>query len=130
MIKANPDLRFVFNELPIFGDVSEHAAREAIAVHRSKGDVLGLYSAFMATRPLDQTAIDRVAQAHQVDPKAVETGLAKQDADKQLGDVRALAEKLGIEGTPAFIVGDTMIPGEDVDSLNAAIAAQRKIKKG
>ena len=130
MIKANPDLRFVFKELPIFGDISEHAAREAIAVHRSKGDVLGLYAAYMETRPLDQAAIDRIAQAHQVDPKAVETGLAKQDADKQLDDVRALAEKLGIEGTPAFIVGDTMIPGEDVDALNQAIAAQRRMKKG
>lgn len=130
LIKANPDLRVVFKELPIFGDISEHAAREAIAVHRSKGDVLSLYNAYMATRPLDQAAIDRIAKDHQVDPKAVETGLAKVDADKQLDDVRKLALALGIEGTPAFIVGDTMVPGEDMDSLNAAIAAARKKKAG
>lgn len=130
LIKANPDLRVVFKELPIFGDVSEHAAREAIAAHRAKADVLGLYSAMMSTRPLDAAAIDRIAAAHQLDPKAVETGLAKVDADKQLDDVRKLAEALGIEGTPAFIVGDTMVPGEDMESLNAAIAAERKTKKG
>ena len=130
LAKANPDVRVVFKEPPIFGDVSEHAAREAIAVHRAKGDVLGLYAAMMATRPLDAAAIDRIAAAHQVDPKAVETGPAKQDADKQLDDVRKLAETLGIEGTPAFIIGDAMIPGEDMDAVNAAIAAQRKLKKG
>jgi protein-disulfide isomerase len=130
LIKANPDLRLVFKELPIFGDVSEHAAREAIAAKRSHGDVLALYRDMMATHPLDAAAIDRIAAAHQLDPKAVETGLAKQDADKQLADVRDLAENLGIEGTPAFIVGDTMVPGEDMDALNTAIAAARKAKKG
>jgi protein-disulfide isomerase len=129
LIKANPDLRFVFKELPIFGDVSEHAAREAIATERAHGDVLSLYATYMTTRPLDAAAIDRIAKEHQIDPKAVETGLAKQDADKQLADIRNLAEALGIEGTPAFIVGDTMIPGEDIEALNTAIAAARKAKK-
>jgi protein-disulfide isomerase len=130
LIKTNPDVRVVFKELPIFGDVSEHAAREAIAAHRAHGDVLGLYSAMMATRPLDQAAIDRIAKDHQLDPKAVETGLAKVDADKQLADVRKLAEALNIEGTPAFIVGDTMVPGEDMDAITTAIAAARKAKGG
>ena len=30
-----------------------------------------------------------------------------------------------IEGTPAFIVGNTMIPGADLAALKAAIAAAR-----
>jgi protein-disulfide isomerase len=130
LIKSSPDLRVVFKELPIFGDISEHAAREAIALKRAGGDVVALYRDYMATRPLDRAAIDRIAKAHQLDPEKVETGLAKADADKQLADVRSLAETLGIEGTPAFIVGDTMIPGEDMDALNEAIAQARKAKKG
>lgn len=126
LIKANPDLRFVFKELPIFGDVSEHAAREAIVLNRAHGDVLGLYSGYMATRPLDTAAIDRIAMEHHIDPHAAESGTQKIDADRQLQDTHTLAEQLGIEGTPAFIVGDTMIPGEDMDALNAAIASARK----
>lgn len=129
LVASDKDIRLVFKELPIFGDISEHAAREAIALKRAGGDVLSLYRAFMATRPLDKAAIDRISKDHQLDPSAVETGLAKADADKQLADVRALAETLGIEGTPAFIVGDTMIPGEDMDALNAAIADAKKAKK-
>ena len=31
LIKSNPDIRFVFKEMPIFGATSEHAARAAIA---------------------------------------------------------------------------------------------------
>jgi protein-disulfide isomerase len=30
-----------------------------------------------------------------------------------------------IDGTPSFIVGDTMIPGADMNALRAAIAAAR-----
>jgi protein-disulfide isomerase len=40
--------------------------------------------------------------------------------------VRELATNLGVQGTPAFIVGGTMIPGDDTDALHAAIAAARK----
>jgi protein-disulfide isomerase len=130
LMATNKDIRLVFKELPIFGDVSEHAAREAIAMKRAGGDVFALYKAYMATHPLDKAAIDRIAKEHQLDPNAVETGLAKADADKQLADVRNLAETLGIDGTPAFIVGDTMVPGEDMDALTAAIDAARKAKKG
>jgi protein-disulfide isomerase len=127
---GDKDIRLVFKELPIFGDTSEHAAREAIALKRAGGDVFALYKAFMAAHPLDKAAIDRIAKEHLLDPNAVETGLAKADADKQLADVRALAEALSIDGTPAFIVGDTMVPGEDMDALNAAIAEAKKAKKG
>ena len=34
-------------------------------------------------------------------------------------------QALKIDGTPAFIVGDTMIPGADMDALKAAIAAAK-----
>jgi protein-disulfide isomerase len=40
---------------------------------------------------------------------------------RQLRDTRALATSLKIEGTPAFVVGDTLIPGADVDALRTAI---------
>ena len=38
----------------------------------------------------------------------------------------ASATKLAINGTPGFIVGDTVIRGEDYDSLTAAITAAEK----
>ncbi len=61
LIEKNPDIRFVFKEMPIFGATSEHAAYAAIAVKKSGGDYLGLYQALMATHPLDRATIDKIA---------------------------------------------------------------------
>jgi protein-disulfide isomerase len=45
--------------------------------------------------------------------------------ERQILDTHALAEALKIDGTPAFIVGQTMIPGADMGALRNAIAAAR-----
>jgi protein-disulfide isomerase len=37
--------------------------------------------------------------------------MASPDIQKEIDDTRALAQKLGIQGTPHFMVGDRIIPG-------------------
>jgi protein-disulfide isomerase len=123
IVAKNPDVRVVFKELPIFGDVSDHAAIAAIAVKRAGGDYLAVWRDFMAAKPLDAAAIDRILRAHKIDPKLVETHTA--EAKKQIVDAHKLASELGIEGTPAFVVGDTLVPGRDMDAVKKAIAEQR-----
>ncbi|MDR3512290.1 MAG: DsbA family protein [Caulobacteraceae bacterium] len=125
LIKDNPDVRFVFKEFPIFGATSEKAAAGAIAVKRAGGDYVGLYHDFMGARPLDDAAIDRILAAHGVTAATLQDATLKTEAATQLADVRRLAIGVGIEGTPAFIIGDTMVPGEDMDAVRAAIKAQR-----
>ncbi|HEY5105343.1 MAG TPA: DsbA family protein [Caulobacteraceae bacterium] len=122
LIKANPDVRFVFKEMPIFGPTSEHAARAAIAVKKANGDYLRFYQTLMATKALDDGAIDRIARAE----GARSAGLApNRSADAQIADVTALFNALALDGTPTFIVGDEIIPGEDMDAVSAAIARLR-----
>ena len=41
---------------------------------------------------------------------------------EQLNDIRTLAQALGLQGTPAFIIGDYVIPGADLDAVKAALA--------
>ncbi|QUD88145.1 DsbA family protein [Phenylobacterium montanum] len=125
LIKANPDLRVVFKEFPIFGAASERAAAGAVLVKQSGGDYLGVYHDFMTTRPLDEAAVDRILKAHGTDPARLDDALVRAAADRQLADVRNLAISLDIDGTPAFIIGDTLIPGEDLDAVKAAIAKAR-----
>lgn len=122
LIRANPDIRFVFKEMPIFGPTSEEAARTALAVKAAGGDYLRYYGQLMAAHPVDQDAIARVGrQAGAKAADAAQTGAFT----RQLDQTADLFNKLDLGGTPAFIVGDTIIPGEDVDALNAAIAKQR-----
>jgi protein-disulfide isomerase len=128
LIQANPDVRFVFKEFPIFGAASDKAALAAITVKHDGGDYLGVYKDFMAARPLDEAAIDRILIAHGVAPASVNDAQAKASATSQIADIRKLAISVGIEGTPAFIIGDTLVPGEDMDAVKAAITAARNSK--
>ncbi|MEO8926775.1 MAG: DsbA family protein [Caulobacteraceae bacterium] len=122
LIGANHDVRFVFKEMPIFGPTSQHAARAALAVKKAGGDYLGLYQALMATHPLDDAAIDRIALAKGA--RAADLG-ANPAAERQLSDTTELFTKLALGGTPAFIVGDQIVYGEDMDAVAAAIVKAR-----
>ena len=129
LIQANPDLRFVFKEMPIFGATSEHAARAALAVKTANGDSLGLYQAFMSARPLDDAAIDRIALrkgAHAADLAPA----AAPAPNAQIARTTALFTKLSLGGTPAFIVGDSIILGADMPAVDIAIARARAKAKG
>ena len=124
LIRDNPDVRFVFKELPIFGSVSDTAAKVAVsAPAKAKG--LALYSAMMADKALDDAAIDRHLKAAGIDPAAARAAAAGPEVAKHIEDTRALAQALKIEGTPHFIVGDVIIPGADMAALKAAIATAR-----
>lgn len=121
LIQDNPDVRFVFKEFPIFGEVSETAARMALTYEgKSKG--LTLYKAWMEDRGLDEAALDRHLIQAGLDPAAVRKSAASPAITAQLNDVRTLAGALGLQGTPAFIVGDYVIPGADIDAVKAALA--------
>jgi protein-disulfide isomerase len=125
LVRRDPDIRFVFKEMPIFGATSEHAARAALAVKQAGGDYLGLYEAFMATHPLDDQTIDQIAVAKGANLAVLNSKALADATQAQLADVQKLAAALAIEGTPGFIVGDQIIPGEDIDAINAAVAQQR-----
>lgn len=124
MIKGNPDIRFVFKEFVIFGPNSEAAARAAIGAGK-QGKYFDVYQRFMAQKAISQAALPALLQADNVDvAKAAQSG-ADPAVTQHLKDVHDLATTLRIEGTPAFIVGDTMVPGADMDALKAAIAKAR-----
>ena len=123
LIHARPDVRFVFKEMPIFGAVSQRAAKAALAVKKAGGDYLGLYQALMSTRGLDEPTIDRLAAAHGARPADIAANPA---ADKQMADTASLFAKLDLGGTPAFIVGDDIVYGEDMDAVAAAVAKAKR----
>ena len=123
LIHDHADIRFVFKEMPIFGATSEHAAYAALAVKKAGGDYLGLYRTFMETQPLDDSAINRIAVAHgaklaDIAPNAQNTA--------QLAATNALFDKLALDGTPGFVVGDQILAGDDMPALKAAIAAAKR----
>jgi len=121
VIHDNPNVRFVFKEFPIFGASSDRAAEGALVVKQRGGDYVGLYRDFMTTKGLNEAAIDQILAAHGVTPADLDSQATIAQTMAHLSAVKQLAITLGIDGTPAFVIGDTLIPGEDPDGLRAAI---------
>ena len=60
------------------------------------------------------TTVDRLARQQGV--------ITVPDANPHLAATAALFQKLALGGTPAFIAGDDVVYGEDMDAVAAAIA--------
>ena len=122
LIHRRPDVRFVFKEMPIFGAESDHAAYAALAVRKAGGDYLGLYQNFMAARPLDDASIDSIAVAKGANRADIFPGAS---STSQLASTKALFDKLALDGTPGFVVGNHIMSGDDMAALEAAIDKTR-----
>jgi protein-disulfide isomerase len=125
IIHDNPDVRVVFKEYVIFHEASRRGAIAALEVKRAGGDYLGLYHDLMSTESLDEATVAKLVKAHGGDPSKLEAEFQAPDFSAQIDSVQKLATTLGLQGTPAFIVGNTLISGENTAGLKAAIAAAR-----
>ena len=124
LIRDNPDVRFVFKEFPIFGEVSDTAAKIALTPEgKAKG--LDLYRGWMGEKALDEESLDAHLQSAGLDPAALRKAAEDPAIQRQLLDTRTLASALRIEGTPAFIIGGTMVPGADLTAVRAAITVAK-----
>lgn len=127
LVQKNPDVRLVLKDFVIFGHDSEAAARLALGA-KDQGKSLELYKALMAENALDAASALRVAQGLGVDLAKAKAVGESQVVTQHLADTEALAKTLALQGTPAFIVGDTLIPGADINALKLAIEQTRASK--
>lgn len=124
LIKSNPDVRFVFKEFAFQTQDSIAAAKMALTpVARPRG--LELYAGLMAQKPLNPETVDRVFRTAGVDPARARAGANDPAIERQISETHDLARALGIDGTPAFVVGDQIIHGADMNALRAAIEAAK-----
>lgn len=127
LIEENPDVRVVFKEFPIFGEQSDTTAA-IMLTDLVKPKTLELHDRLMAEKSLNDAAIDRHLRELGIDPAAARKAAEAPAIQKQLEDTHELAAALGINGTPAFIIGDRIIAGADMSAVRSAITAQRAAK--
>ena len=112
VVKNDPNVRVVYKEFPILGPASTYASRAAIA-SRKQGDdkYRAFHDALMAAREVNPASVLAIAKQVGLDTAK----LTKDMRDPKVGEIirrnHELAEKLGIRGTPAFVIGDEMVPG-------------------
>jgi protein-disulfide isomerase len=127
LLGQDKQLRFVYKELPVLGADSITASRAALAA-RKQGKYDALHRALMGTKgQLDEPTVLKVAQSAGLDSDRLKRDMAAPEIDRALKANAALAEALDIRGTPAFVVGDDIVPGAiDLGTLKALIAAARQ----
>ena len=107
----DPRLRLVYKELPILGRVSVTAAHAALAAER-QGKYEAFHRAMMAARGnITDATVFQVARSVGLDLDRLERDMAAPEIDKAIASNIKLADALDINGTPAFVIGDRMIPG-------------------
>ena len=110
LLDEDSDLRVVFKELPVLGPDSERAARAALASRR-QGGYVPFHFALMAAEDLSLQGIRAAAEAVGLDPDRLEADMSAPEVNAAIQANYALANELGIEGTPAFVIGTQLIPG-------------------
>ena len=104
-------LRVVYKELPILGPDSLVAARVALAAH-AQGKYLELHRALMATtEALTGPAVLEIARGLGLDETRLKADMGSAGITAAIEKNRALAQALGVSGTPAFVVGTDLVPG-------------------
>jgi protein-disulfide isomerase len=110
LLDEDRDLRVVFKELPVLGPDSVRAARAALASRKQDGYV-PFHFVLMAADDLSMEGIRAAAAEVGLDPDRLESDMSAPDVLAAIEANYALANELGIEGTPAFVIGDQLIPG-------------------
>ena len=124
-IAANPDLRVVIRELPVLTPQSADAARMALAAAR-QGKYARFRSAMFAAGRPDAASIASAARAAGLDPAATRAALGDAAISAEIERNVEIATRLGIAGTPGWVIGKRILSGEQgAQGLARAIAAAR-----
>ena len=111
VLEKNPSVRLVIKEFPILAESSILGARAAIAAQR-QGKFPAFHAEMMEWRgKLDANAIDRMAKKVELDRQKLQRDMADPATDFILNRTRQAAAAFDLQGTPALIIGDNIIPG-------------------
>jgi protein-disulfide isomerase len=127
LIKEDSRLRVVYNEFPVLGRESVYASRAALAA-KKQGKYEPFHNALMGLKgQLGDEVVLKTAASVGLDVEKLKSDMGTPDIEAQLRRNHELAQALEVRGTPAFIVGSTLIPGAvDVATLRQKIAEARK----
>jgi protein-disulfide isomerase len=110
LLASDPDLRIVMKEFPILGPDSLLAARAALAAHE-QGGYEAMHWALLAANRIDEAVIRSLALANGLDADRLFADMEADAVADHIQDNILLAQGLGINGTPSFIIGETVLPG-------------------
>jgi protein-disulfide isomerase len=125
LLSKDKSIKLVYKEFPILGPQSRVAAQAALAANRQ-----GKYDAFhhglLESDQATDAAIKNISNRLGLNYATLQKDMADPKLNEALDRNLRLASTLDIDGTPAFIVGQQVIPGAiDMDYLAKVVLAER-----
>lgn len=126
LLAADSDVRVVYREWPILGEGSVFAARAALAA-RAQGKYEEMHWALMEARGrVEEASVLALARSLDLDVDQLVADMQSDEVNAHLAASSQLAQSLGFTGTPAFVIGDALVPGAvPLEELQELIAEKR-----
>ena len=127
LLQKDHGLRLVYKDIPVLGPASVMESRAILAAQ--KQGAYGRMQEALMSNPAQpsQSMIAETAHTLGLDPARLAADMAGPAVTKRIDANMSLARDLHVDGTPVFMVGDTIIPGAvDEAALQAAIVQARK----
>lgn len=127
LIGSDKGLRVVYREWPVFGEDSEFAARASLA-SLDQGRYWQLHAALLGlkSRAVEATVM-RTAREVGLDEAKLRAAMDAPRVTRHIETSFALADHMGLKGTPSFIAGDEGVFGEmNLAEMRELIARARK----
>jgi protein-disulfide isomerase len=127
LLENHDDVRVVLIEFPVLGPDSLRAAQASLAVWRQAPErYAGFHAALMEADDLSAPALVALAEEHGLDGDRLVEDMQGDAVRERLMENHRLAQELGVEGTPAFVVGDRFMAGAvPLERLEAAVTDAR-----
>ena len=128
LLQADRKVRLVLKDLPILGNASQLESRALLAAQR-QGGYFKLHDAIMAaSAPPSRDTLRADAERVGLDGGRLLRDMDDPAIKERLANNLDLAKQIGIDGTPAFVVGTRLIAGaaELPDLQRAVDEARRK----
>jgi len=125
LVAADPKLKVVWREMPVLGPSSDAAAAAALAAAR-QGKYRPFHTALFSGGHPDEAGIIAAAKAAGIAPTGLSAGAKAPEIQAEIRNNIALAQALGITGTPFFVIGNRTLQGAvGYDRLATAVAEAR-----
>ena len=129
LIENDPNVRIVMKEYPVLSQGSIDASRVAIAAAK-QGKYFEVHSALLRHRGRINTATAlRIAERVGLDVEKLKADMELPETAAVIDKTRQLGEKLGVQGTPFFLVGDQAVPGAPENLYDIFVEMVAKIRK-
>lgn len=123
---GDSNVKIVFKEFPIFGENSTVAAKAAMASLK-QGKYWDFHRALMKERQVTKDNVFQIAEKVGLDVPKLRADMNNPEYDAAIKSTSEIAQALGIEGTPGFIVDAKVNVGYlPLDGLQQLIGEARK----